>query len=540
MSDSPVDPLIGSLVASQFRVERLLGQGGMGAVYLAEQVDMGRSVVLKVMHPGLSDAGLEDRFKREAKMIAQLNHPNIVQVHVFGKTSTDQWYFAMEYIDGGTLFQLMVDEGAMAEARALRIVDQVCSALAEAHAIGVIHRDLKPDNIMLTSRHGNADYVKVLDFGIAKMIDSKESRLTRTGSVFGTPQYMAPEQARGAPTDQRTDVYALGLILYEMVTGRSPFTVEYTMEYLTKHLTEPVIPPRERFDGLVMLPRTEAAILKCLAKSPEDRFQSVHELQRELRQCLRDRPDAIRHSPTPREGVTSVSPPTGESGTFMMDFDGPESAPSIVPPSTVPAPEPTMVTPAASVRSGSGVLITSVVAVAVVCVAAIWAVSSSIQPRERSSTAMPSSVEPTSAPEEGGSATAEPSVASTEGSPDAGSDPVNPVVVPAEPPPANPAPTPPVTAPSIPPVTKPEVTSSETTALAAHLGRVVITGDAAQVRFQNGSGGLEKPGDIPPGSYVIQATFGSDGPMHVGNLNLKPGQTVRLECLSKTLSCNSI
>ena len=328
MSGGLESGLVGEVIASQFKIIKKLGQGGMGSVFLAEQLDMGRRVVVKIMHPPrFGEEAMEERFKREARMVAQLNHPNIVQVYVFGKMHDDQWYLAMEYIEGGSLFELMSSHGALPEARALRIMDQVCSALGEAHHHGVIHRDLKPDNIMLADRHGNADYVKVLDFGIAKMLDDSNARITKTGTVFGTPQYMAPEQARGVEVDQRTDVYALGLILHEMITGASPFKVESTMDYLLKHISEPVRPPRQAFDGLVMLPRTEALIMRCLEKSPGQRFQSVHELQREIRHCLRDRPDAVRHSPTPKEGV-----PAGvrQADNATMDFDQLPSPPAAV------------------------------------------------------------------------------------------------------------------------------------------------------------------------------------------------------------------
>lgn len=300
--DNQQTDMNGKVIASQFRISKLLGQGGMGSVYLAEQIEMGRQVVVKVMNPAqMGSADLEERFRREAKAVAQLNHPNVVQVYVFGRTDDGQLYLAMEFVAGHTLTQLLAERAPLPEARALRIMDQMCSALVEAHALGLIHRDLKPDNVMLTERHGTADYVKILDFGIAKMLDSPDAKLTRTGAIFGTPQYMAPEQASSRPVDQRTDIYALGLILYEMIAGQMPFTAPTAIEYLMKHVTEPVLPPTRKVSGLVLLPRTEAIVMKCLAKAPEDRFQSVSELQREVRMCLRDRPDAARSFPTPDE-----------------------------------------------------------------------------------------------------------------------------------------------------------------------------------------------------------------------------------------------
>jgi serine/threonine protein kinase len=301
--EARADDLTGKVIASQFQVERKLGQGGMGAVYLAEQLEMGRKVVLKVMHPSLlgSAAGpvIEERFKREARMVAQLNHPNVVQVYVFGRTDDQQLYMAMEYIEGRTLRELLLDRQRLPEARALRILDQICGALIEAHDLGLVHRDLKPENVMLTDRHGNPDYVKVLDFGIAKMRTAPDVRLTQTGAVFGTVQYMAPEQARAQAVDQRTDIYALGVILYELVSGQLPFSADSVFEYMLKQVDAPVVLPTRRFPELVILPRTEAIIARALEKAPANRFQSASELQRELRLALADRPDAGKPFPTP-------------------------------------------------------------------------------------------------------------------------------------------------------------------------------------------------------------------------------------------------
>ncbi len=307
--------LSGTTIASQFKVTRKLGAGGMGAVYLAEQLDMGRHVVIKVMHPELTAGSSQavERFKREARAVAQLNHPNIVQVYVFGHTDSGQLYQAMEFIDGRTLTDDIKAQGRIPQARALRVMDQVCSALSEAHAVGIVHRDLKPDNIMLTDRHGNPDYVKVLDFGIAKMLgdDGAQAQLTAAGAVFGTPRYMSPEQVGGKHVDARTDIYALGVILYEMLTGAHPFRADSAIEYLMKHSTEPVQLPSHRFGDLHLLPRTEAIVGRCLEKLPADRFQSAADLQREIRKALRDLPDALREFPTPGAPTPTWNPPQG-------------------------------------------------------------------------------------------------------------------------------------------------------------------------------------------------------------------------------------
>lgn len=298
MSDTA---LVGQVLASQFRILKKLGQGGMGAVYLAEQLEMERKVVVKVLHEEVSAQNpiIIERFKREAKAVAQLNHPNIVQVFVFGHADNGQLYLAMEYIEGRDLGSEL-GHGVLAQPRALKILDQVCAALIEAHGAGIVHRDLKPENIMLAQRHGNPDYVKVLDFGIAKLHDSGDSKpaLTQQGSVFGTPRYMSPEQVRGQPVDARSDLYALGLILYEMVCGRHPFEAVTTIDYLMKHVNEPVPVPSVEFQDLEIAPRIEALVLKCLEKDPAQRYQSAAELQRDVRLALRDFSEATRGYPT--------------------------------------------------------------------------------------------------------------------------------------------------------------------------------------------------------------------------------------------------
>lgn len=299
--DSTQD-LSGRVVNSQFRLLRKLGRGGMGVVYLAEQIGMDRQVVVKVLHAelvaGSDTAGA--RFQREAKAVARLNHPHIVQVHVFGQMETGQPFLAMEYVEGQTLTDLMIGAGRLPEGRALRIVEQVCDALVEAHGAGLVHRDLKPDNIMLADRHGNRDYVKVLDFGLAKMVDTEErAGVTHDGAIFGTPRYMSPEQGRGEKVDARTDLYALGVVLYELLSGVHPFEARSTLDILMKHASAPVVLPSARFPDLTLQPRVEAILKTCLAKDPADRFQSAAELRRVAREALRDLPDYARAAPTP-------------------------------------------------------------------------------------------------------------------------------------------------------------------------------------------------------------------------------------------------
>jgi serine/threonine protein kinase len=304
-SQGGVDPWLGRTLGSQFRVIRKLGAGGMGAVYLCEQLDVERYAVVKLMHAELSANPLAvSRFKREARAVARLNHPNIVQIYIFGETDDHALYLAMEHVDGKSLGELLAQGTRLAQPRALRIVDQICSALSEAHAASVVHRDLKPDNVMLTDRLGNPDYVKVLDFGIAKLLgDTPQDggEMTREGHIAGTPRYMSPEQARGQALDARSDIYSLGVMLYEMLTGAHPFQATTAVDFLVKHVSEAPPRPSERFTDLVLLPRVEALVLRCLAKSPAERFQSAADLQRAVRQALRDFPEAAREFPTPGE-----------------------------------------------------------------------------------------------------------------------------------------------------------------------------------------------------------------------------------------------
>jgi serine/threonine-protein kinase len=282
------NPLIGTVLAGQFRIVRLLGAGGMGSVYLADQLGVGRQVVIKLMLPGLAEssrvAELEERFQREARLVAQLNHPNLVQLYTFGRCENGQLYLAMEFVPGRTLRQVLGESGALAEVRVLLLMDQMCAALHEAHAIGIIHRDLKPDNVMLTQRRDGSDLIKVLDFGIAKpMQQTPDKALTATGAIFGTPQYMAPEQVHARGVDQRTDVYALGLIAYELLAGTPPFEADSAVGIMMKHASARPVPLSERRAGLKLGADTERLIARCLEKDPARRFADMLEMQAALR-----------------------------------------------------------------------------------------------------------------------------------------------------------------------------------------------------------------------------------------------------------------
>ena len=224
------DPLLGKVIARNFRVESLLGTGGMGRVYKARQISLDKAVVLKVLHPHFNnDPQLVQRFQREARAASRLNHPNSISIIDFGQADDGTLFMAMELLHGKDLFTLLQEEFPIPEERLARIMVQVSSALAEAHDQNIIHRDLKPENIMVEDRRDQKDFVKVLDFGIAKIQDPSDENgraLTQQGMVCGTPEYMSPEQARGETLDARSDIYALGVLMYQMVTGDLPFKAE--------------------------------------------------------------------------------------------------------------------------------------------------------------------------------------------------------------------------------------------------------------------------------------------------------------------------
>jgi serine/threonine-protein kinase len=278
-----VDPYLGRTIAGKFQILDLLGQGGMGKVYRAKHVTLEKTVCIKMLRPALlDDHTVVGRFEREAKSASRLNHGNSIQVLDFGQDEFGTLYIAMEFVSGKDLRKTLRDEFPLGEERICHIVGQVLSALAEAHAQNVIHRDLKPENIMLEQRRGEPDFVKVLDFGIAKIQDPDVPGLTRADVVCGTPLYMSPEQATGAKFDHRSDLYAIGVILYQLSTGTLPFDGSNSMEILTKHVMELAIPPRTRRPEVSISPDMESLIMRALAKDPAERPQTAEAFRAEL------------------------------------------------------------------------------------------------------------------------------------------------------------------------------------------------------------------------------------------------------------------
>lgn len=274
----------GEVLGDRYRVIRRLGKGGMGEVYLAEHIAIGRMVAIKTLSATQEDKpDLARRFMQEARTASKVRHANIVDITDFGHTEAGAPFFVMEYLEGQDLKTLLRHEGALAWPRAREIALQICAALGAAHAQGVVHRDLKPDNVFVV-RQGDAEVVKVLDFGIAKSITSDDPQeTTQTGVLLGTPEYMSPEQAQDLPLDARSDIYAAGVILYRMVTGRVPFQAKAFMTVLARHIQEPPLPPSQVDPTRPVSPGQERVILRCLAKRPEDRYQSAAELATALR-----------------------------------------------------------------------------------------------------------------------------------------------------------------------------------------------------------------------------------------------------------------
>jgi serine/threonine-protein kinase len=267
-----------------YRLVRKLGAGGMGEVYLPEHRLLKRPCAVKLVRPDrATDPRLLHRFEREVQATAGLTHPNAVQVFDYGHTPDGTFYYAMEYLPGLNLQELVLRNGPLPAGRAVYLLRQVCGALREAHAAGLIHRDIKPGNVIVCDRGGTPDVAKLLDFGLARDVSGGGVELTRDGVIPGTPAYMAPEQASGASVDGRADIYGIGGLAYFLLTGRPPFAGSSAMKVLAAHLYEPPAPPsRRRPDVPADL---DAVVLRCLAKAPADRFPDVASLEAALGAC---------------------------------------------------------------------------------------------------------------------------------------------------------------------------------------------------------------------------------------------------------------
>ena len=314
-------PLVGKVIAGKYNIVRLLGEGGMGCVYLGEQ-QLGtttRKVAVKTLHNHLShDASIKARFQREVGTVAALEHPNTIQVFDFGAMEDGTLYIVMEFVQGRSVADILEKDGAMQPARVENILRQVVGSLEEAHNHGIVHRDLKPDNVVLCERAGQKDWVEVLDFGIAKRStehDPNEAKLTQQGMVLGTPPYMSPEQFTGQPIDVRSDIYALGVMAYEMLTGALPWNANTAWEWASKHMTEQPYPLERQPLGPGVPEKMRAAITRALEKDKNARFNTVREFY-----------DAFAGGGAPISGVNAGGPPMApQQGTAMMTGGPPMS-----------------------------------------------------------------------------------------------------------------------------------------------------------------------------------------------------------------------
>ncbi len=306
--------MIGRVFLSRYEARRLLGEGGMGRVYLARQIDLGRDVVVKVMHEHIaSDEKFRDRFQRETLLMARFQHPGAVALFDANLNDPNGPCIVMEYVKGVNLETLLAKNGRMNAARVGRIIGELCEVLQAAHDEGIIHRDLKPANLMIVEPDTPRERIKVMDFGLAKLMEAETIRkVTDTNVDFavGTPGYICPEQVRGEEMDHRGDLYSVGIMMYELLTGRLPFTGPNSMDILLAHATEP--PPTFAEIGLKgWVPReVETLVYECLAKAPEDRPQSAKELAERFDTALdraRTKLDSD-HGPPP-SGDRSVAPP---------------------------------------------------------------------------------------------------------------------------------------------------------------------------------------------------------------------------------------
>ena len=277
------DPLAGRIIEGKYRLEERIGVGGMGAVYRATRLLIGDTVAVKLMHADFVRDAEAERFRREAQAAARLKHPNAVGVYDFGLTQDGTLYLVMELVEGESLRQLIKRQGVLEPAIACEIIRQVCAALDEAHRRHIVHRDIKPDNVIVDTT-GKSPRVKVLDFGVAKLRDVPTTTLTQTGSVVGTPHYMSPEQCLGEDLDQRSDIYSAGIVLYEMLCGAVPFNAPISTAVIVQHVNQP--PPPLRGKNPAVTPALERAILHALEKRREDRPQSAGAFAGEVGEAL--------------------------------------------------------------------------------------------------------------------------------------------------------------------------------------------------------------------------------------------------------------
>ncbi len=322
--------LVGSIIADRYHVLRKLGQGGMGQVYLAEHVKMGRKSAVKVMNPGMvHDADAISRFNREAANAARINHPNVAAVYDFGETGDGLIYLAMEFVEGPPLTKLIEQMGSLPPLRAAGIARQAGEALAVAHDMGIVHRDLKPDNIMVARNRDGSDLVKVVDFGIAKVAGNDAQKVTKTGLVVGTPEYMSPEQLAGDKLDGRSDIYSLALVTFNMLTGALPFPSESAQEAMIMRLTDEPKRLAEMKPDVAWTAEVQAVMDRALQRDASMRYATAAEFGRDLLRAVEAMPQsAAVEAGTQKMGATFAPPGAGATAGVSARPDPEEAVPA--------------------------------------------------------------------------------------------------------------------------------------------------------------------------------------------------------------------
>ncbi|HEY6463173.1 MAG TPA: serine/threonine-protein kinase, partial [Polyangiaceae bacterium] len=363
------DPLLGTVLLDRVRIERPIARGGMGKVYFGVQVGMKRPCAVKILDPrlggGQDAAEFARRFLLEASTAAKLTHPNVVTIFDYGEMADGGCFIAMEYLEGRSLSDELKKGGHLSAERAIHIAKQVSRALREAHALGVVHRDMKPGNVFLVKQDDDEDFVKVLDFGLVKETAATDAQdqHTQIGQIMGSPRYMAPEQVQGKAVDARTDIYSLGAMLYAMLAGKPPFDKATELATMMAQVSDAPLPFSTSAPGVVLPPGLEAVVMKCLAKNPDDRYASMEELAT----ALKLRPgfagsasDSGRHTQSPLFApALDLAGPTqpkrrstapiilgiaavvgiGLTAALLTREEGP-AAPAVAPQSTATAPAP--------------------------------------------------------------------------------------------------------------------------------------------------------------------------------------------------------
>ncbi len=341
------DGFIGTTIAGRYELQSVLGVGGMGVVFRARQIAMNRVVAVKLLNAQYSsNANAVGRFEREMQASSRIEHPNTIRVYDYG-SSDGHLFLAMELLPGRSLAKVLAEDGRMPVERIAKIGMQIAKALIAAHAEGVVHRDLKPDNVIVTDIPGERDFIKVLDFGIARFIDETQTQqLTTEGAVIGTPAYMSPEQVQGSAPDLRTDLYALGIILFEMVTGQVPFSAPTTLSLIVKHIKD--APPRPSDLAPNVSPKLERLILKCLEKERDARPADAAEVVRELESLAQSATTTVDLPPKDKRtalwaglGVLLVAGIAIASYALSTSSGPPTPAPTLAP-APAPAPTPTL------------------------------------------------------------------------------------------------------------------------------------------------------------------------------------------------------